>query len=228
MRPDVDTPSAANLCDAALALGADLRLVTDLRPILPGRPIAGPARCVRHFGSVDIFLECIDRSQPGEILVIDNDGRADEGCIGDLVTLEAAKAGLAGMIVWGRHRDSAELREIGLPVFSLGSCAAGPRRLDPRTADCFGRARLGEQVAADTEWIVADDDGVLIVGADPKPLIAAAVDIRDREAAQAEAMRGGTSIREQLAFREFLAAREADPTLAFRDHLRARRGAIEV
>ncbi|HZM21166.1 MAG TPA: hypothetical protein VFC02_05450 [Anaerolineales bacterium] len=43
----------------------------------------------RHYGSVDIFLETMGNSQPGDILVIDNGGRLDEGCIGDLTTLEA-------------------------------------------------------------------------------------------------------------------------------------------
>ena len=65
-------------------------------------------------------------------MVIDNGGRDDEGCIGDLITLEAATAGLGGILVWGRHRDSAELRRIGLPLFSLGACSTGPRRLDDR------------------------------------------------------------------------------------------------
>ena len=73
------------------------------------------------------------------MLVIDNDGRLDEGCIGDLVALECAAAGIAAVVVWGLHRDTAELRRIGLPVFSLGTLSAGPRREDPRPADAFDR-----------------------------------------------------------------------------------------
>jgi len=45
--------------------------------------IAGRVLPVRHYGSVDVFLEAMGMAQPGDILVIDKGGRMDEGCIGD-------------------------------------------------------------------------------------------------------------------------------------------------
>jgi len=44
-------------------------------------------------------------AEQGDILVIDNGGRLDEGCIGELTVLEAQASGLADIIVWGAHRD---------------------------------------------------------------------------------------------------------------------------
>jgi len=52
------------------------------------------------------------------VLVVDNGGRADEACVGDLVVLEAQAAGLGGVVMWGLHRDTPEVTQIGLPVFS--------------------------------------------------------------------------------------------------------------
>jgi regulator of RNase E activity RraA len=98
-----------------------------------GAPIAGLGGPCRHSGSVDVFLEALEQARPGDVMVIDNEGRDDEGCIGDLVTLEAERAGLAGIVVWGRVRDVAELRRIGLPS------GAAARRPSARSVGAPGR-----------------------------------------------------------------------------------------
>jgi 4-hydroxy-4-methyl-2-oxoglutarate aldolase len=97
---------------------------------------------VRHYGSVDIFLEVIGAAEPGDILVIDNGVRMDEACIGDLTVLEAQAFRLGGIVVWGMHRDAEELMQIDLPVFSYGTYAAGPVRLDPCDPDALSSAQI--------------------------------------------------------------------------------------
>src|SRR5688572_27136094 len=116
---DVTTP---NLADACIRHGAPFFAApSSVRPLFPAARCSGRALPVTHFGSVDVFLEACDGAAPGDILVIDNDNRQDEGCIGDLTVLEAKNAGVAGVVLWGAHRDTAELLEIALPVFSTGT-----------------------------------------------------------------------------------------------------------
>ena len=224
-------PTAA-VADAVVRHGLEARLGPPrLRPLFEGRAIAGRALPVRHVGSVDVFLEALERAgrdAAGRVLVIDNDGRLDEGCIGDLVALECASAGIAGIVIWGLHRDTAELRRMGLPVFSLGTCPAGPRREDPRPPDAFAIAHLGDVVVTADDVVFADEDGAIVVAApELERVVATAADIVFTERAQAELGEDGTSLREQFGFADYLAARAADPTLTFRRHLRERRASIE-
>ncbi len=197
-------------------------------PLLPGRGFAGRARPVTHLGSVDVFLEVIDDADPGDVLVIDNGGRDDEACVGDLVTLEAREAGLAGIVIWGRHRDTAQLREIALPVFSTGAFSSGPRRVPP-AGRAMRSAMLDGVAVTDADLVVADDDGVLLVPADRWAAVTeVAAEIQRTETAQADRMRAGSSLRTQLDFAAYRARQAADPGYSLRDHLREHGGAIEV
>lgn len=225
----VSAPATAALADACVRLGVPLRVgPASLRPIAPHAPLTGPAMPVTHAGSVDVFLEAIDDAPPGAVLVVDNGGRDDEACVGDLVTLEAREAGLAGIVIWGRHRDTAQLVEIGLPVHSRGALPPGPRRVPPA-----GRAMRtawldGVEVTAD-DTIAADDDGVLVIPTGDWSRVAElAREIQQVEKAQADRMRAGASLRAQLDFAGYRARQATEPDLSLRRYLAERGGAIEV
>ena len=217
------------IADACLRLGVPLRIApSGIRPLIPLSHIAGRALPARHSGSVDIFLEAIQSSQPGDILVIDNQGRTDEGCIGDLTVLEAQGAELGGIVLWGCHRDTAELLQIDFPVFTYGTCPAGPGRLVPLAGDALASARFGPLQVAGDDLVFADDDGVIFVPmAQVEALLATAQEIWNTERQQAAALRSGVSLRQQLGFELYLARRQSDPGYTFRQHLRSLGGAIE-
>jgi Aldolase/RraA len=112
--------------------------------------VSGPACRQRPY-----FLEALEGAAPGDVLVVDNGGRLDESCVGDLVALEPQAAGLEGIVTWGLHRDTADMRAIGLPVFSLGAIPAGPLRLDVRPQDALESATVGTGRSVGRTWSTA-------------------------------------------------------------------------
>lgn len=220
-------PTTASCADACVQLGIQLRVgPVGLLPIDPRWRVFGPARPVLHLGSVDTFLEACDDLRAGEILLVDDGGRTDRACIGDLTALEVKGAGGGGMVVWGCHRDSVQLLEVGLPVFSLGARPNGPLRVEP--APPSAEPRFGEHRVEPGDLVVADADGGLLLPGDrAEEILRAAAEIASTEAGQAAAMRNGQSLREQLEFTTYLERRQRDPSYTFREHLRRGGGAIE-
>jgi regulator of RNase E activity RraA len=222
--------STANIADACVRAGVSVRCApAGTVAVIPGTRIAGRVLPARHVGSVDIFLEAFGRAQPGDVLVVDNAGRLDESCVGDLVALEAQAAGVSGILIWGLHRDTVDIRAIGLPVFSLGSLSTGPLTVNERSDDALASARVGEWTVTADDLVLGDDDGALFVPLDRvDELFAIAEGIRDTERRQADEIRDGRTLRQQVRFDDFIARRDQEPSLTFREHLRTVGGEIEV
>jgi regulator of RNase E activity RraA len=160
------TLTTAHLADACIRARIPVRCApAPLRAVVPGSRLAGRVAPTRHVGSVDTFLEALEGAAPGDVLVVDNGGRLDEACVGDLVALKAQAAGLEGIVIWGLHRDTTDIRAIGLPVFSLGAIPTGPLRLDDRPDDALASATVGAWPVDREDLVLGDDDGVLLVPA---------------------------------------------------------------
>jgi regulator of RNase E activity RraA len=224
------TLSTPLIADGCLRLGIPTRIAPPgIRPLAPHHRLAGRVAPAAHVGSVDVFLEAMSLAAAGDVLVIDNGGRLDEACVGDLTALETRLAGLSGMVVWGAHRDTAELLTIDLPLFSYGAWPSGPQRLDARSPHALAQARVGELTVSRDDVVFGDADGVLFVAASRvDEVLAAARTIFETERRQADAIAGGHSLRAQLRFDMYLSRRAADPTLTLRRHLQEVGGAIEV
>jgi 4-hydroxy-4-methyl-2-oxoglutarate aldolase len=219
------------IADACALLHLPIRLgPAHIKPIRSSMKVAGPASPAKHAGSTDVFLEAIALASRGDVLVVDNVGRLDEGCIGDLVAAEAHVAGLAGIVVYGAHRDTAAIEAIGIPVWSLGTCPAGPQEARSRTAHALEAASLGGHVTVTRDdFVFADIDGVVVVAhADLAQVVATARDIATREQAQAARLMKGERLQTQLKLDAYIARRQNDPSYTFREHIKSLGGAIEI
>jgi 4-hydroxy-4-methyl-2-oxoglutarate aldolase len=218
------------IADGCVALGLRVRLGrAGLRPLFTGTRIWGNVCPVKHSGSVDVFLEAMAEASAGDVLVIDNNGRLDEGCIGDLVAGEALAARLAGIVVDGAHRDTMAIRALGVGVWSLGACPAGPAELRTRTVHALQAASVGPSTVTKEDVVFADDDGVVFAAArDLARIVKAARDIATREQAHADRLGRGERLSAQFRLADYVEGRKADPELTFREHLKRLGGAIEI
>ncbi len=150
-----------------------------IRPLQQGASVCGPALTVRTApGDWAKPVEAIDIAKAGDVIVIDAAGQPP-AIWGELATESARNKGVAGLVVEGAVRDTAEIRELAFAVWSRLVCShAG----DPHGLGEINRPIVisGQRIFPG-DWIVADDDGAIVL---PK---ARAVEMANRAADVLEA-----------------------------------------
>jgi 3-hexulose-6-phosphate synthase / 6-phospho-3-hexuloisomerase len=134
-----------------------------LRPLIPGKFICGPAVTVRTLpGDWSKPVQAIDLAKPGDIIVVDAGG-IPPAIWGELATEGAVNKRIAGLVVHGAVRDTAEIRKLDFPVWTLHvvSHAGDPKGLGEINQPIV----IGGQRICPGDWIVADDDGVMVLPA---------------------------------------------------------------
>ena len=193
-RPGPDVVAAfaglptGNVCDANGRLGA---MDHTIRPLNPDWRFAGTAITVSA-RPVDnlIVYQAMKVAQPGDVLVITNDGSTSSAIIGDLVAGMAKNLGIVAFVTDGLVRDLAGLLEVGLPVFCRGLCPNGPWKDGPGEVN-FPIACGGLPISPG-DIIVGDGDGVVVVSkADATTVAGQLPDIVAKEAAMAADIAAG-------------------------------------
>lgn len=107
----------------------------------------------------------LETVQPGDVLVVQAYGSAFTGCFGDMLVRYFKKRGGAGIVVDGRIRDAARVRELGVPIWCTGTTPhyASQTDLFPWAYDVPIAA--GGVLCLPGDVVVADDDGAVIVPA---------------------------------------------------------------
>lgn len=199
--------STTSLVDAASTLRI---LPTSMRPVAPGGHLAGRVVTARANRDLMSVIHALRESGPGDVLVVDAGGD-DRAVAGELFATEAQRRGLAGLVIFGRSRDTATLIGLSMPVWSTGFAPnAYPAKALPETGVALSLAGVRVEPG---ELIVGDDDG-LVVGVEEE--FAAAVDLAEaieaRERRLQSRLLEGASLFDVLNYEEHLAAlREGGP-----------------
>ena len=165
-------------------------------PIAPGLKCAGPALTVWAYpGDWHKPVSAIDQAEPGAVLFVDVRGEGP-AVWGEEASKSCVRKGIAGIVIHGASRDNREIRELGFPCFSTLQCMAAG---DPKGVGMIGvPLHIGETDIRTGDWVIADDDGVVVVPAERAVEIAnRALDVVEREAREkAEIMEKGMTLGE--------------------------------
>lgn len=134
-----------------------------IRPVWTGASLAGPAYPVECAPGDNLAIHVAMENAPrGSILVVATGGFV-AGYWGEVLTVAAEAAGIAGLVIDGGVRDIAALTARQFPVFTRGVSVRGTIKASvPSVGQPF--SFTGTPVAA-SDLVVADDDGVIVIPA---------------------------------------------------------------
>src|SRR5689334_1150447 len=133
-----------------------------LRPMHGGGGMAGPALTVKAPpGDNLMFHKAIALAQPGDVIVVDAGGDLTNALMGEMMLMQMAKRGVAGVVVNGAIRDAAYIRGQSLPLFAAGVTHRGPYKNGPGEINV--PIAIDGMVIAPGDLVLGDDDGVLCV-----------------------------------------------------------------
>ena len=154
---ELSSIGVTTLSDALDRLGIEGQCL-GIMPFARSMRLAGPAFTIRMLpvgltaGSVGDY---IDDVEPGQVVVIDNDGRMDATVWGDILTLVANRRGIGGTVIDGVCRDIDRSIELNYPIYARANTM--------RTGK--DRVQVAGVRVMPGDWIVGDGDGIVAVPA---------------------------------------------------------------
>ncbi|MFV1974556.1 MAG: 3-hexulose-6-phosphate synthase [Candidatus Scalindua sp.] len=192
VREILERVSTANISDGSHRLKG----ITGINCINLETKMIGQAVTVRTYpGDWAKPVEAIDIARQGDVIVIDSGG-VGPAVWGELATHSAIQKKIAGVVVNGAIRDSAEIRKLQFPAFAK---MVMPNAGEPKG---FGEVGIPISISGITinngDWIIGDSDGLMVMPKrEAKEMANHAMDwLEKEERIREEISRGKTSLGE--------------------------------
>lgn len=186
--------SALDVATVHEAAGRTGDMAPSIRPIQESVTIAGPAvTSACQPGDNLAIHHAVLEAAPGSVLVVAAGGHI-AGYWGEILAVAAQERGIQGLVIDGGCRDTAALRRRGFPVWSTGVSVHGTVKGSPGLVN--EAVSVGGVVVRPGDFVLADDDGVVVVD---QERIGAVLDAAEARAAKEEKIMstlaaGGTTI----------------------------------
>jgi 4-hydroxy-4-methyl-2-oxoglutarate aldolase len=192
------TPTLFEAATEVAALGT--MIIPLSRPIR----LCGPAFTVRAAPADNLPVHnALAEAPAGSVLAIATEGDAAHAFWGEIMTEAALARGVAGLVIDAAVRDTAAIRRSGFPIFSAGIAVAGPGK--KWRGILQQPIELAGAVIRPGDWIVGDDDGVVVVPAQVTERVIELAQARvEKEARIIERLRGGELTVDLLGLREMV------------------------
>jgi 4-hydroxy-4-methyl-2-oxoglutarate aldolase len=202
-RDDQSLLSRLERLDASTVSDADksLRVLpAAIRPVSAGSRLLGRAVTANARDDLLSVLGALRQCGPGDVLVVAAGG-SPHAVAGELFAGEAARKGMAGIVIDGFCRDTATLKHMTLPVYARG---ATPRAASAMVVpEVNVPVLLGDVPVNPGDILLGDDDGIIVA---TEVELAAAIDkaeaIQLTEDALRSSMADGVSLFGKLNFDE--------------------------
>lgn len=129
----------------------------------PVPTVVGPAITVRATPGDEIMaLKAITTAQSGDVIVVAGANHPLNCFWGGIMSTEAKTRGVVALVADGLTRDLAQCREVGFPIWALGTTPAAPN-MDVPPGELNFPIEIGGVTIHPGDLVVADEDGVVIV-----------------------------------------------------------------
>ena len=189
--------STCNICDAMHNKGAML----GIKPLKYGYHMAGKALTVRTLdGDWAKVIEAIDIADENTVIVVEEHG--EKAIWGELATNSAIIKKIEGVVIDGSIRDVNHIKKLDLPVFYRN---INPEAGEPKGYGEIGtEIRCGGQIVRKGDWIIGDDNGVVVVPKEKAVEIAnRAINVMERENRIREEIKRGSSLGKVLELKKW-------------------------